>query len=423
MDSKVPVIRFKGFLGSWTAKKLADLTESGFSNGVFNDPEKVGRGYRLINVKDMYVGNSIDVENLSLLGIDEKEFIKNKVEYGDIFFTRSSLVKDGIAYSNVNLSNHKDLTYDGHLIRMQPCKKITVPMFLASLFKTASARKQFIVGGKTTTMTTIGQSEIAEVEVAIPSLKEQTKIGNYFQQLDTLIAQHQKKHDKLLNLKKALLEKMFPKQGAELPEVRFKGFSGEWEERGLLSNFEKIIDFRGRTPKKLGLSWCESGYLALSALNVKNGYIDFSVEPHYGNQELYDKWMLGNELHKNQVLFTTEAPMGNIAQVPDNKKYILSQRTIAFEVNPKLIKEDYLTVMLGTPLILQKLTSLSSGGTAKGVSQKSLSSVDILVTNDLNEQTKIGKFFKKLDSLLNQHQTQLKKLKQIKQACLAKMFA
>ena len=108
------------------------------------------------------------------------------------------------------------------------------------------------------------------------------------------------------------------------PEIRFKGFSEEWEERKLLDNIEKIIDFRGRTPKKLGLDWSETGYLALSALNVKNGYIDPLVDAHYGNQELYDKWMKGNELHKNQVLFTTEAPMGNVAQIPDEKQYILS---------------------------------------------------------------------------------------------------
>ena len=89
------------------------------------------------------------------------------------------------------------------------------------------------------------------------------------------------------------------------------------------------------------MDWSENGYLALSALNVKNGYIDFNQDVHYGNQELYDRWMSGNELHKGQVLFTTEAPMGNVAQVPDNNKYILSQRTIAFDVKSEIISEDF----------------------------------------------------------------------------------
>ncbi|MBT5230649.1 MAG: restriction endonuclease subunit S [Methylococcales bacterium] len=215
---------------------------------------------------------------------------------------------------------------------------------------------------------------------------------------------------------------MFPKQGATLPEIRFKGFSGEWEERKLLKNFENIIDFRGRTPKKLGLGWSETGYLALSALNVKNGFIDFNTDANFGGQELYDKWMSGNELHKNQVLFTTEAPMGNVAQIPDNNKYILSQRTIAFEVNTKLIEENFLAVMLGAPSLQTKFVSLSSGGTAQGVSQKSLASVDVIIPKNITEQTEIGNFFKSLDTLLNQHQAQLKKLNNIKQACLEKMF-
>lgn len=422
VENKVPEIRFKGFSGEWVHRKLQDLTDNGFSNGVFNDPQKVGKGYRLINVKDMYSGDSINVDNLSLVDIDEKEFKNNKVEYGDIFFTRSSLVKEGIAYSNVNLSDRNDITFDGHLIRMQPCKVTTDPVFLAYLFKTSSARSQFILGGKTTTMTTIGQSDIAVVELAQPDKSEQTTIGNYFQKLDSLINQHQQKHDKLSNIKKAMLEKMFPKQGETVPEIRFKGFSGEWEEIGLLDSIERIIDFRGRTPKKLGLDWSPTGYRALSALNVKQGYIDFSIDPHFGDQKLYDKWMNGSDLHQGQVLFTTEAPMGNVAQVPNADKYILSQRTIAFVVKPEVITEDFLAVLLRSLNVFRELSALSSGGTAKGVSQKVLFNLNVLIPTELDEQTAIGNYFQKLDELINQHQQQITKLNNIKQACLSKMF-
>lgn len=206
------------------------------------------------------------------------------------------------------------------------------------------------------------------------------------------------------------------------PQIRFKGFSEEWEEKKLLDNIEKVIDFRGRTPKKLGLDWSEKGYLALSALNVKNGYIDFNVEANYGDQDLYNKWMIGNELHKNQVLFTTEAPMGNVAQIPDDNKYILSQRTIAFDVKSELIIEDFLAVLLRTPLVYNKLLSLSSGGTAKGVSQRSLSSVDVFITKEISEQTKIGNYFQNLDKLIEQKEQKYQKLRQFKTAMLSKMF-
>jgi type I restriction enzyme S subunit len=223
-------------------------------------------------------------------------------------------------------------------------------------------------------------------------------------------------------LKEAYLTDMFPAKGERKPKLRFAGFTADWEQRKLLDNIENIIDFRGRTPKKLGMEWSDEGYLALSALNVKQGYIDPSIDAHYGNQELYDKWMQGNELHKGQVLFTTEAPMGNVAQIPDNKRYILSQRAIAFDVKRDLITEDFLAVLLGSPEVFLKLTALSSGGTAKGVSQKSLSSVETLLPKSLDEQKKITEYYKNLDNIITLHQRKLEKLQNIKKAYLNEMF-
>ena len=211
-------------------------------------------------------------------------------------------------------------------------------------------------------------------------------------------------------------------ENTKTPKLRFPGFTDDWEQRKLLDCIQKITDFRGRTPKKLGMDWSEEGYLALSALNVKDGYIDFNQDVHYGNQELYDKWMTGNELHKGQVLFTTEAPMGNVAQVPDNKRYILSQRTIAFDVKDNLITENFLATVLRTPTVFADLTALSSGGTAKGVSQKSLASVEIRLPKDLKEQEKIVDTFSNLDNLITLHQHKCEELKEMKKYMLQHMF-
>ncbi|PII49191.1 restriction endonuclease subunit S [Serratia sp. OLHL2] len=209
---------------------------------------------------------------------------------------------------------------------------------------------------------------------------------------------------------------------SKVPGIRFKGFSGEWEWLSFLDSIERIIDFRGRTPKKLGLDWSPSGYRALSALNVKQGYIDFSIDPHFGDQELYDKWMNGSELHQGQVLFTTEAPMGNVAQVPNTDKFILSQRTIAFIVKSEFIVEDFLAVLLRSSKVFRDLSALSSGGTAKGVSQKVLANLSVSIPNDLAEQATIGNYFQKLDDLINQHQQKHDKLRNIKKTMLEKMF-
>lgn len=207
-----------------------------------------------------------------------------------------------------------------------------------------------------------------------------------------------------------------------IPKLRFPGFTGAWEQRKFFDNIEKVIDFRGRTPKKLGMEWSAEGYTALSALNVKDGYIDFTADVHYANQDLYDKWMAGNELYKGQVLFTTEAPMGNVAQVPDNRKYVLSQRTIAFNVDKTKVTNDFLAVLLRSQNVQHTLKSLASGGTAQGVSQKSLSQLKVILPINPKEQQEIGNFFNHFDSLITLHQRKLEHLQEQKKGLLQKMF-
>lgn len=390
VKNKVPEIRFKGFSGEWIEHKLQDLTENGFSNGVFNDPQKVGKGYRLINVKDMYSGDCIDVDGLSLVDIDEKEFKNNKVQYGDIFFTRSSLVKEGIAYSNVNLSDRSDLTFDGHLIRMQPCKATTDPVFLASLFKTSSARKQLILGGKTTTMTTIGQSDIAIVELALPSKQEQTAIGSYFQKLDSLINQHQQKHDKLSSIKKAMLEKMFPKQGKTIPEIRFKGFSDDWQEKEL----KEICTYHSST------------------LTVNDAEAE-------GKYELYDAQKCIGYTDRNIqdsdyiTIIKDGSGVGRVRVLPKNSSFIATMGAIKPD-------ESNLHFLYGC---FNKIdfNKHISGATIPHVYFRDYGREKFRVPT-IEEQTSIGNYFQKLDALINQHQQQITKLNNIKQACLSKMF-
>ena len=207
-----------------------------------------------------------------------------------------------------------------------------------------------------------------------------------------------------------------------IPKIIFSEGKKDWVKKPLLSNIDKILDYRGRTPKKLGLSWSDTGYLALSALNVKNGYIDLNTDANYGDQELYDRWMGGNHLHKGQVVFTTEAPMGNVAQIPNDDLYILSQRTISFEVKHDLIREDFLATLLRSSKVFNELTSLSSGGTAKGISQKSLSNLKVCVPASLEEQSAIGSLFRTLDDLLSSYKDNLANYQSLKVTMLSKIF-
>ena len=208
-----------------------------------------------------------------------------------------------------------------------------------------------------------------------------------------------------------------------VPNIRFNGFDDEWTNKKFINFLAKIIDFRGKTPKKLGLSWSNNGkYRALSAINVKNGFIDKNIDVHFGNYDLYKKWMGKTELEKGDILFTTEAPMGNIAIIRDDEKYILSQRTIAFRVNAKNINGSFLLYRLNTVSTKNKLMRLSTGGTAQGISQKNLSYLIISVSNSIKEQQKIGDFFSKLDKLLDLQQQKINKFDLLKKALLQKLF-
>lgn len=208
----------------------------------------------------------------------------------------------------------------------------------------------------------------------------------------------------------------------QTPQIRFSGFSEDWSNLQFFDALDSIVDFRGRTPKKLGLEWSDKGYVALSALNVKNGYIDFSLDNHFGDEELYQKWMGGKELVAGQVLFTTEAPMGNIAQVPDNKGYILSQRTVAFNAKSSVITNDFLAVLLRSPATFNRLESMTSGGTAKGVSQKSMAKLEVDIPPDLKEQTAIGNLFQNIDQTIALQRRKHEQTQTLKKSLLSKMF-
>ena len=412
-DNKKPAIRFKGFKDDWEQRKLTEFVE--FFSGLTYTPSDVQEnGTLVLRSSNVSNGEIVDADNVY---VNSKVVNSENVKVGDIIV----VVRNG---SRSLIGKHAQIkTFMPNTVigAFMTGIRSECPEFTNALLNTPKFEEE-IAMNMGATINQITGYMFSKMEFKVPCLEEQKKIGTYFKHLDHLITLHQRKYERLQVLKKAMLEKMFPKNGSKVPEIRFEGFTDDWEQRKLLNCVQKVIDFRGRTPKKLGMEWSDRGYLALSALNVKDGYIDFDQDVHYGDKTLYDKWMTGNELHQGQVLFTTEAPMGNVAQVPDNRRYILSQRTIAFEVNENIITENFLATILRTPAVFDTLTALSSGGTAKGVSQKSLATVDICIPQNLDEQIKLADYFSHLDHLITLHQRQLEKLQNIKKSMLEKMF-
>ncbi|WP_426947006.1 restriction endonuclease subunit S [Lactiplantibacillus plantarum] len=258
-------------------------------------------------------------------------------------------------------------------------------------------------------------------KVLIPTIDEQKKISSLLKRIDKtddLIATNEDKLEQLKTLKKLMMQKIFSQ------EWRFKGFTDPWEQRKLFDTIKQVLDYRGKTPKKLNMKWNEEpkGYLALSAINVKAGYIDKHIETYYASEKLYKKWMGKDSLSAGDILFTTEAPMGNVALVPDKGKYILSQRTIAFKLDKAKLDNLFWLEFLESTIFKSKAVAISSGGTAQGVSQKSLRQVIVIIPSDVNEQKRIGQVLFKIDSLIAANEDKLNQLKKLKKYLMQNMF-
>jgi len=421
MNENIPEFRFNNFTSTPKKYGLSEIVERVKSYSLSRDVEtKEYTGYKYIHYGDIHkkVANIIDQRSqLPNIKTGDYELLKK----GDIVIADASEDYQGIAIpSMINVETSYKIVAGLHTIALRPIQADS--LFIYYLFNSQTFRKYGYKVGTGMKVFGISISNVMKFESFFPNTNEQSKIGVFFKQLDeTIILQQQLLNDHK-QLKKAMLQKMFPQKGETFPKVRFTGYTDDWEQRKFFENIQNTIDCRGKTPKKLGMNWSNSGYLALSALNVKNGYIDPSVDAHYGNKELYKKWMGGRELQKGQVLFTTEAPMGNVAQVPDDKGYILSQRTIAFDVNSEKMTDVFLAILLRSPTVFNDLSALSSGGTAKGVSQKSLLGLKVVVPTTVYEQKKIGLFFQQLDDTIALHQKKLETYQELKKAMLQKMF-
>ena len=407
---KEPALRFPGFKGEWKRCKIDDIVVE------YNERTTTNNQFEILSSTHEGIKFQKDHFNKVTASADTTGY--KIVPKG--FFTYRSMSDNGIfVFNQQNIINKGIVSPAYPVFDVIKADKMFFKQYINN---TSTIKRELIRIKEGGTRYALSFSKLRSIVLQFPSLQEQQKIGSFLATIDALISETEKELEACREQKRGMLQKMFPKNGADVPEIRFPGFTDAWEQRKLLDCIEKITDFRGRTPKKLGMDWSESGYLALSALNVKDGYIDFTQDVHYGNQELYDKWMTGNELHKGQVLFTTEAPMGNVAQVPDNRRYILSQRTIAFGVKEDLITENFLATILRSPNVIATLTALSSGGTAKGVSQKSLSTVEIIIPNDLGEQERLANTFLELDHLITLHQRELDRLLELKKGFMQKMF-
>lgn len=402
-----PQLRFPEFTDEWQVKKLGDIADGKLSNGVFNDPNKVGSGYKLINVKDMYVDGFIDEATLTKVAIDKTEFQRNKVKNGDLFFTRSSLVKEGIAYTNIYLKRSDDITFDGHLIKLSPRKDQFIPEFLYYLSKTNSARRQLVTFGTTTTMTTIGQKEVSEVEVRTPSKPEQEKIADFLTAVDERIAVGEKKLELLETYKRGVMQKIFSQQ------VRFKDENGssypDWEQKKLGEILKEVNEKTEKSNKFETLSSTTKGL--------------FSQKDYFSKNIASDDNTGYKVLRINQIVLSPQNLwMGNINFNDKFEAGIVSPSYKIFETVRAV--SGYLRHILKTRRMLYEYTQASEQGASivrRNLDISSFMAISVTIPT-VQEQQKIADFLTTLDEKIAAEKSKLTAVRQFKKALLQRMF-
>ena len=195
----------------------------------------------------------------------------------------------------------------------------------------------------------------------------------------------------------------------------------DWEFMPFRRAVAIYIDYRGRTPRKLGLSWGSGDILALSANNVQMGRIDPDKEAYLGSEVLYRKWMVQGNCEKGDILLTMEAPLGNVAQIPDSRRYILSQRVLL--IKPKdWILPDFLANYMRGALFQNQLSQNSTGSTAKGIQRAKLDDLQIFLPSTKAEQEGIATILSDMDAEIAALEAKLTKARQLKQGMMQELL-
>ena len=308
--------------------------------------------------------------------------------------------------------HYKDVNIGPQLTRIRGKENILDNLFLLSNLRTKKSYEQLLASNAGSAMPFISLTNLSNLEINFPNYDEQVKIGELFANLDNLITLHQRKCDTLVNAKKSLLEKMFPKNSSNIPEIRFKEFTDVWEQRKLEEFVIDTVDNRGKNPPY----YCESGIPIIDNFMIKNnGYPDLKNATRYLDNYLFNNFIRKyNEI--DDVLITLVGNgIGNIALFPKEKSAII-QNTIGlrFKDNKKFM---YYTLLSKNGMILK----LDRGMAQPSIRQDELKDIDINIPI-VKEQDKIAKLMTNIDNLITLHQRKLEKLKNIKKSMLDKMF-
>ena len=266
--------------------------------------------------------------------------------------------------------------------------------FLAYAISQADIESLLVGGGRAK----LNAETLMGIDLLLPNKAEQIRIGKYLAQLDNLITLHQRKYDKLTNVKKSMLEKMFPQNGSNVPEIRFKGFTEAWEQRKV-TEIGKIYIGLVTTMTK---HYTDEGTLLIRNSDIKDGKFEFGDNPIYLEKTFAEK----NETRMHQigdVITVHTGDVGTSAVITENEAKSIGFATIVTRPNPKIIDSNYLCSFLNTDKHKKWAVSISTGD---GRTNYNLGDYFELVVPvpSIAEQKKIASYIQKLNRLITLHQ-------------------
>ena len=396
-NSKVPKIRFKGFNSEWEQRKVGELLEERNIQTPKSDKYPL-----MAFIQNQGVAPKGDRYNRDFLVNDVENKKYKQTEKGDFIYSSNNLETGSIGLNN----------YGNAVI--SPVYSIFKPTGIADsdFIGSSFQRKKFINEmikwrqGVVYGQWKIHESDFIQIETMVPNLNEQRKIGKLLYEIDNLINLHQRKYDKLVNMKKSMLEKMLPNNSSNTPEIRFKGFNSEWEQHkfedyGSVSMCKRI--FKNETSDNGDIPFYKIGTFG----NQADAFISKEKYEFYKSKFSYPR--------KGDILLSASGTIGRIVEYNGEKAYFQDSNIVWLNHNDS-IKNSFLKVLY--PIV--KWDGIE-GSTIKRLYNSNFLNTEFKIPN-VNEQEKIGNLFNNIDNLITLYKCKYDKLVNMKKSLLEKMF-
>lgn len=404
-----PNVRFKGFTEDWEQRKLEEVC-SEIGDGLHSAPEYDDSGkFFFINGNNLINGHIV-INSNETKRVSENTFEKNNKQLDDntVLLSINGTIGNLAYYQGEPVMLGKSAAY----LKANKIDKT----FLYSLLQTTAVMNNFMLSLTGTTIKNLGLDAIKKTKISIPELREQERIGLYFSQLDHLITLHQQRCDEIKELKKYMLQNMFPQKDEKVPKIRFDGFTGDWEQRKLgelASSFEYGLNAAAKEYDG------ENKYIRIT--DIDDNTHEFLTD----NLTSPDIELTGADNYKlteGDILFArTGASVGKsyIYKNSDGLVYyagFLIRARIKEEYDTEFVFQNTLTDRYNKYIAV---TSQRSG--QPGVNAQEYAEFEIKVPKK-EEQTKIGTYFRNIDNLITLHQQKCAALKEFKKYTLQNMF-